>query len=115
MKLIRPMTPLRQRMREDMHIRHDSPHTIDGYLRDVAQCAKHFHPSPDRLDAEHIRTSHLHLLHQQASKSIFLQTVCALRCFSETTLGRPWMGDFIPSPKKPKTLPVILAREEVKA
>jgi integrase/recombinase XerD len=115
MKIIRPMTPLRQRMLEDMQIRHDSSHTIDGYLRYVAQFAKHFHTAPERLDAEHIRTYPLHLLHQQATKSIFIQTVCALRFFYETTLGRPWMVDFIPYPKKPKTLPVILSREEVKA
>ena len=115
MKIIRPMTPLRRRMLEDMQIRNYSPHTIDGYLRYVAQFAKHFDTSPDRLDAEHIRTYQLHLLHQQASKSIFIQTVCALRFFYETTLGRPWMVDYIPYPKKPKTLPVILSREEVKA
>src|SRR6266568_4728944 len=108
MKIIRPMTPLRQRMLEDMQIRNYSPHTIDGYLRYVAQFAKHFHTSPDRLDAEHIRTYQLHLLHRQASKSIFIQTVCALRFFYETTLGRPWMADYIPYPKKPKKLPAIL-------
>jgi site-specific recombinase XerD len=81
MKIIRPLTPLRQRMLEDMQIRNYSPYTIDGYLRYVAQFAKHFHTSPDRLDAEHIRTYQLHLLQQQVSKSIFIQTVCALLCF----------------------------------
>jgi hypothetical protein len=80
MKIIRPLTPLRQRMLEDMQIRNYSPYTIDGYLRYVAQFAKHFHTSPDRLDAEHIRTYQLHLLQQQVSKSIFIQTVCALLC-----------------------------------
>jgi site-specific recombinase XerD len=115
MKIIRPMTPLRRRMLEDMQIRNYSPHTIDGYLHYVAQFAKHFGTSPNRLGAEHIRTYQLHLLHQQASKSIFIQTVCALRLFYETTLGRPWMVDDIPYPKKPKTLPVILSRDEVQA
>ena len=115
MKIIRPMSPLRRRMLEDMQIRNYSPHTIDGYLRYAAQFAKHFGTSPDRLGPEHIRTYQLHLLHQQASKSIFIQTVCALRFLYETTLGRPWMVDFIPYPKKPKKLPVILSREEVKA
>ena len=115
MKIIRPMTPLRQRMLEDMQIRNYSPHTIDGYLRYVAQFAKHFHTSPDHLGPEHIRTYQLHLLHTHASESIFIQTVCALRFLYETTLGRPWMVDFIPYPKKPKTLPVILSRDEVEA
>src|SRR5260370_16695150 len=102
-------------MLEDVQIRNYSRHTIDGYLRYVAQFAKHFHTSPDRLDAEHIRTYQLHLLHQQVSKSIFIQTVCALRFLYETTLGRPWIAEYIPYPKKPKKLPVILSRDEVKA
>ena len=103
MKIIRPMPPLRQRMLEDMQIRNYSPHTIDGYLRYVAQFAKH------------IRTYQLHLLQQHVSKSIFIQTVCALRFFYDTTLGRPWMVDSIPYLKKPKTLPVILSHDGVKA
>jgi integrase/recombinase XerD len=91
------------------------PHTIDGYLRYVAQFAKHFGTSPDRLGPEHIRTYQLHLLQQQVSESSFIQTVCALRFLYETTLHRSWMVDYIPYPKKPKTLPVILSRDEVKA
>jgi len=57
MKIIRPMSPLRRRMLEDMQIRNYSPHTIDGYLRYVAQFAKHFHTSPDRLGPEHIESA----------------------------------------------------------
>src|SRR5260370_279043 len=82
-----PLTHLRQRMLEDLQIRNYSPHTVDAYLRSVAQFAKHFRTSPDRLGAEHIRTYQLHLLHQQVSESVFIQTVCALRFFYETTLG----------------------------
>src|SRR5215468_6050792 len=114
MKIVRPLTPLRQRMLEDLQIRNDSPHTVDAYLRSVAQFAKHFRTAPDRLGAEHIRTSQLHRLHTQVSESLFIQTVCALRFFYETILGRPWMVEYIPYPKKPKTLPVILSRDEVK-
>lgn len=115
MKIIRPMTPLRKRMLEDMQIRNLSPHTIDGYLRYVGEFAKHFGVSPDRLGPEHVRTYQLHLLEQQVHQSILVQTVCALRFLYEKTLHRPWTVDYIPFPKRIKTLPVILSRDEVQA
>jgi len=74
MKIIRPMSPLRRRMLEDMQIRNDSPHTLDGSLRYVAQFAKHFDTSPARLGPEHIRTYQLHLLHTQVSESVGVTT-----------------------------------------
>ena len=54
---------------------------------------------------EQIRTYQLHLLHQQASQAVCIQTVCALRFLYVKTLGRPWMVEYIPYPKKPKFLP----------
>ena len=113
MKIARPMTPLRKRMLEDMRIRNFSPPTIDGYIRYVAQFAKHFQTSPDQLGPEHVRTYQLYLLEQQVHQSILVQTVSALRFLYEKTLHRPWTVDYIPFPKKIKKLPVILSRDEV--
>ena len=65
-----PMTALRQRMLEDLQLRRYSPHTIDAYLRNVAQFAQHFDSSPDRLGPEHIRTYQLWLLQQQVARNL---------------------------------------------
>ena len=49
------MTPLRQRMTEDMRLRNLGLHTQRAYLQYVAQFAGHFHKSPEMLGAAEIR------------------------------------------------------------
>ena len=108
------MSALRQRMREDLHIRNYSPQTIDAYLRCVAQFAHYFRTSPERLGPEHVRQYQLYLVHKRhVSWSLVMQTVCALRFFYNVTLGQPHMLAYIPQPKRPKTLPTILSQAEV--
>ena len=110
------MTALRQRMREDLQLRNYSPQTIDCYLRCVANFAQHFATPPDRLGPEHIRQYQLYLVHERhVSWSLVMQTVCALRFFYNITLGQSRMLDYIPQPKRPKTLPTILSQAEVAA
>jgi integrase/recombinase XerD len=53
------------------------------------------------------------LLEQQASWSRFNQTVCALRFCFGTTPGRTDQVPLIPYGKRPRTLPSVLAPEEV--
>ena len=84
------MTPLRQRMIEDLRIRNYAPGTIEVYVRLVARFAAFHRRSPDRLGPEDVRTYQLHLLERGTSWSIFNQTVCALRFLYRVTLQQNW-------------------------
>ena len=110
------MTPLRQRMLEDLQIRHYSPTTIRLYLHSVAEFARYFHKPPDQLGPEHIRQYQLFLIKEkQASQSTCIQLVCALRFLYTHTLNRKIEIERIPFPRRERKLPLILSREEVKA
>jgi integrase/recombinase XerD len=110
------MTPLRQRMLEDLQLRNYSEHTIRAYLRCVADVAKHFGTSPEHLGPEQVRTYQLFLVQEkQVAWPSVVQTVCALRFFYRVTLGRPAMLEYIAPPRRPFTLPTILSQAEVAA
>lgn len=110
------MTPLRQRMLEDLQIRNYSPVTTRLYLHAVSEFAKHFHKPPDELGPEQIRQYQLFLIkHKHASQSACIQVVCALRFFYTHTLQRKVEIERIPLPRRERKLPLILSREEVKA
>ena len=109
------MTPLRQRMLEDLQIRHYSPITIRIYLHSVAEFARHFGKSPDRLSAEHIRRYQLFLAKKKVSPSTYVQAVCALRFLYTHTLHQKVPIERIPFPRRERKLPLVLARDEVKA
>ena len=49
------MTPLRQRFIEDMHLRGLAPTTQRSYIHYVAEFAKYYNTSPERLDLEAVR------------------------------------------------------------
>jgi site-specific recombinase XerD len=108
------MTPLRQKMIQDLRIRNYSPKTIDSYVSRVAAFAKYFGKSPELLGPSHIRQYQVHLLEEVgASWPVFNQTVCALRFLYKKTLGKSWLIEHLPFPKQPKKLPVVLSTKEV--
>jgi integrase/recombinase XerD len=104
------MTPLRQRMVEDMKLRNYAPRTITVYVERVATFAKHFGKSPERLGATEVRAYLLFLVQEKhASWSYYDQALAALRFLYRTTLGQKWVLDDLVSPRKPKKLPVVLS------
>jgi len=110
------MTPLRQRMLEDMQVRNLADHTQRTYLQQVTQFANHFGQSPASLGPEEIRTYQVYLTQERqlAPKSIGI-AVAALRFLYKVSLQRDWpVIEIIPAPKMPQTLPIVLSREEVR-
>ena len=93
------MTPLRQRMIEDMQLRHLSPHTQRAYLTHVARFARLFHRSPELLGPPEIRAYQLHLTRDlQFSPSSIGVANAALRFVYKVTLKRGWnLDDAIPT------------------
>jgi len=110
------MTPLRQRMLEEMQIRNFSDNTQQSYLQQVSLFARHFRRSPEGLGPVNIRTYQVYLTNEKklATSSILIAT-SALRFLYAVTLKKPWdLEDVLPMPKKPETLPIILSPEEVR-
>jgi site-specific recombinase XerD len=110
------MTPLRQRMTDDMQLRNLSPHTQRAYLRYVALFARYFQKSPDLLGPAEIRAYQLYLTRErQLSPSSVGIAVAALRFLYKVTLKRGWdLDDVVPTGgRRPQNLPVVMSPEEV--
>lgn len=109
------MTPLRQRMTEDMQVRNLALNTQMSYVQQVALFARHFNKSPEQLGPEDIRTYQVYLTNERKlAPSSVLIAVSALRFLYKVSLKKTWLfEDIIPAPKKPQKLPVVLSPEEV--
>src|ERR1051325_9048551 len=109
------MTPLRQRMTEDMQVRNLALNTQASYLQQVSLFARHFNKSPEALGPDEIRTYQVYLTNERklAPGSILI-AIAALRFLYKVSLKKDWsFEDVIPAPKKPQRLPVVLSPEEV--
>jgi integrase len=108
------MTPLRQRLIDELTRRNYSPRTIVTYVAAVARTARHFNCSPDRLTPDQLRDFQLQLIAQSASWCLFNQIACALRFFYRHVLERPDFVPFVVYGKKPRSLPVVLGPADVR-
>ena len=109
----RPITPLRQRMIEDMTIRNLSHTTQRSYVHAVKSFTKHFGPSPDQATIEDVRAYQLHLVRKGVAWASLNQAVSGLRFFFGITLGRADLPSRIPYARKAKSLPVVLGADTV--
>lgn len=65
----KPISPLRQRMIEDMSMRKLSPGTQTGYIRAVKTLARFLGRSPDTATDEDLRRFQLHLVEKGTSRT----------------------------------------------
>ena len=110
------MTPLRQRMIEDMQLRGLAERTQESYVQVVKQLAEYYGKSPEWIDEAELRGYFLYLKNEKGSSgSTITVTLCGLKFLYEKTLKKKWpILEFVrPAPEK--KIPVILSREEVQA
>jgi len=108
------MTPLRQRMLEDMSIRNLAENTQRIYVQQVSAYARHFGRSPEELGPDEIRRYQVYLTKTlQRTPSTLSVATSALRFLYKVTLRQGWSPDELVMPKRPFKLPVVLSPEEV--
>ena len=108
------MTRLRKMMLEELQRRNYSADTTRNYLRVVADFARHFGKSPDKLGLNELRTYQAYLLRERKlTPGTVVNQVAALRFFFVKTLKRHQFRDFLPYPQDQRRLPTVLSREEV--
>lgn len=108
------MSQLRQRMDDAMVLRGLAARTRESYLQCVTALARHFHRSPDQLDATQIQAYLLYLItEKKLAYASVNQAACAFRFLFDKVLRQPTVWLDIPMAKVPKRLPQILARAEV--
>jgi len=111
----RAMSPLRQRMLEDMQLRGLSARTQEAYTRAVSQLAQHYHRSPAQLGEEDLRQYFLYLTNEKKlARPTVTIVLCGLKFFFEQTLQQAWPTLGLVRPQREYKLPVVLSRAEVR-
>lgn len=113
-QLIDTISPLRQRMIDDMNMRKLSPKTQIGYIRAVAKLAKYLKHSPAHATSEELRQFQIALAEQGASNITINATLSGLQFLYCKTLNRPDVVNKLSTVPTPRKLPQVLSLEEVK-
>lgn len=108
------LSPLRQRMIDDMTQRKLNPKTQEAYLRSVIKLTRFLGRSPDTASADDLRQFQLHLAQNGVSNKTINATITGLRFFFETTLDDHQALRKMSTVREPRKLPVVLSPDEVK-
>ena len=109
------MTPLRQKMIDEMLMHGFAERTKSTYLNAVILLAKHYHQSPDTLSPEQIKRYFLYLIKERKlSPASCRLCLNALKFLYVEVLKQTWFNDMkLVIPKKAQRIPELLSHAEV--
>ncbi len=107
------ISPLRQRMLDDMRMRTLKPSTQAAYLRAVVRLTRFLKRSPGTATAEDLRDFQLHLVDAGVTPTSLNNLITGLKFFYGTTLGTPKVMALMSPLREPERLPAVLSPEEV--
>jgi integrase/recombinase XerD len=107
------ISPLRQRLIDDMNMRRFSPATQHSYIRDVGRFATFLGRSPDTATADDVRRFQIEQRDAGVPAPTMNSIVSALRFFFTHTIDRPDLARRLIRVAHPRNLPVVLSRDEV--
>ena len=108
------LSPLRQRMLDDMRMRKFGEKTQLDYVRAVCNFTKYLKRSPDTASVEDLRNYQLHLVDNGVSPASLNSAISGLKFFFGVTLDHVELMAKMQPVHLPRQLPVILSPEEVK-
>jgi len=109
----RTVSPLRQGMIDDMRMRKLAEKTQTHYLCWVRRFTAFVGRAPDTATVEDLRRFQLHLVDSGTSPVSLNAAITALKFFFEVTLGQGELMAKMQPVRVPRTLPVVLSRDEV--
>src|SRR6516225_5407699 len=108
------VSPLRQRMIEDMRARNLGPHSQRSHIHSCRRFAAFLKRSPDTATADDIRRFQLYLIESGLSICNRNRIMTGVRFLFRVTLRRHDLAAEIYHLKEPQKLPLTMSREEAK-
>ena len=107
------ISPLRQRMIEDMSVRNFVEKTRNDYIRHVKTFTAFLGRSPETATPEDLRRFQLHQTQTGVRPPTINGAVVALRFFFTVTVGQANMARHLTFVREPRKIPAVLSEEEI--
>jgi site-specific recombinase XerD len=109
----KPISPLLQRMIDDMTARRFTEKVRKDYARHICNFTDFLGRSPDTATSEDLRLFQLHVARQPFGAPTVNATIAALRFFCNVTLERPELARPLKTIHEPRKAPIVLSQDEM--